>query len=393
MAVDDHFRPVVWSLTSCQTDLTEAIPALLTKLKTLSQTTGVSVKDLTIIFDREGYSGPLFRALDALHVTFITWAKYADRWVDDLPAEQFTATMTLTHDVHPSEEIRYVETTHRMSKYGAIRAIVIESGHHKKRAAIFTNARRRVEADPPADPQAFLPAFLSAADVIQLIGRRWGEENWFHVMKHSLRLDYVPGHDADILAEQPQVDNPARTALARTKAALTERLRSLQVELGQHVAQATTPNQWAALPAASLPLRAAITEVETSLRQVADTQTALPATVSFAEAHGEPLEELEYHRKRFFDTTKMYVYLLEKQLCDVLAPGYAGRKRDLWPTLHTIVRRGGEVRLEGETLTVQLRRFWNPAVHEAAQTLCARLNEMAPRTLDKFAFNLRYEVE
>jgi hypothetical protein len=376
MAVDAHFRPVVWSLTSCQTDLTAAIPALLKKLQRLAAEASLSVAGLTVIFDREGYSGLLFRALDDLKVTFITWAKYADRWGDEILTEQFTHEMTLDYDVRPSEPVRYFETTRPMSKHGSIRTIVIDSPHRQKRAAIVTN-------DPTRTPNA----------IIQLIARRWGEENWFSVMKHSLRLDYVPGHAAEELAEQPTVENPARVGLSRTKATLTERLRALQMRLGQQVVQATTADGWAALQAASLPVRAEIMEVETSLRQVVETQTALPAKVSFSDAHGQPLSELEYHRKRFLDTTKIFVYLMEKQLCEALAPGYTGRKRDLWPTLHTLVRRGGWVRLDGEIVRVRLRRFWNPSVERSAHALCERLNHMAPRTLDQFAFPIQYEVE
>lgn len=376
MAVDAQFRPVVWSLTSCQTDLTEAIPALLQKLQRLAAEANVPAKGLTVIFDREGYSGSLFRTLDDLKVTFITWAKYADRWVEEIPTESFTHEMTLDYDVRPSEPVRYFETTRPMSKYGPIRTIMIDSPHRQKRAAIFTN-------DPTRAPAA----------IIQLIARRWGEENWFNVMKHSLRLDYVPGHAAEELIKQPSVENPDRASLSRTKAMLTERLRALQIRLGQQVVQATTADRWAALQTASLSVRAEITEVETSLRQVIETQTALPATVSFSEAHGHPLSELEYHRKRLVDTTKIFVYLMEKQLCEVLAPGYAGRKRDLWPTLHTIVCRGGWVRLDGEIVRVRLRRFWHPSVERAAHTLCERLNQMAPHTLDQFAFPIHYEVE
>jgi len=147
------------------------------------------------------------------------------------------------------------------------------------------------------------------------------------------------------------------------------------------------------LPTASLSVRAEITEVEMSLRQVIETQTALPAKVAFSEVHGQPLSELEYHRKRLVDTTKIFVYLMEKQLCEMLAPGYTGRQRDLWPTLHTLVRRGGWVGLDGETVRVRRRRFWNPSVERAAHALCERLNQMAPRTLDQFTFPIQYGVE
>src|SRR2546429_1858200 len=61
-----------------------------------------------------------------------------------------------------AEAIPYLETTRTMNKYGKIRAVVIESGRDKKRAAIYTNGTAEE---------------LGAERIVQLICRRWGEEN------------------------------------------------------------------------------------------------------------------------------------------------------------------------------------------------------------------------
>ncbi len=54
------------------------------------------LEGLVVVFDREGYSAELYRFLDGRdkedkkrRAIFISWAKYADKWVYDIPDEKF----------------------------------------------------------------------------------------------------------------------------------------------------------------------------------------------------------------------------------------------------------------------------------------------------------------
>ena len=49
----------------------------------------------------------------------------------------------VTYEIRKAEAIPYLETTRTMSKYGKIRAVVIQNGEDKKRAAIYTNGAAR----------------------------------------------------------------------------------------------------------------------------------------------------------------------------------------------------------------------------------------------------------
>ena len=51
--------------------------------------------DLIVIFDREGYSAELYRFLDGRgregkrrRAIFISWVKYADKWVYNIPSDK-----------------------------------------------------------------------------------------------------------------------------------------------------------------------------------------------------------------------------------------------------------------------------------------------------------------
>ena len=112
----------------------------------------------------------------------------------------------------------------------------------------------------------------------------------------------------------------------------------------------------------------------------------------FDEAHdGRALVELDYEKKRFLDCIKIFTYMMEKKMCSLLSKYYDDPK-DIYVTLSMIVRRGGEIRLEGNRLKVRLKGFRDQVVNYAAKRLCEDLNQMAPHTLDKYQFPITYEV-
>lgn len=149
LAIDSRFTPLLFLVRSSSEDLLQKIPEIIQKARRLAKESGISeeeINDLVVVFDREGYSAELFRILDGrdsgdgkFKARFITWGKYADKWVYDIEDEKFDKRVTVTYEIQEPEEIKYLETERVMNKYGKIRAIVIESGTDKKRAVIYTN--------------------------------------------------------------------------------------------------------------------------------------------------------------------------------------------------------------------------------------------------------------
>ena len=107
-----------------------------------------------------------------------------------------------------------------MSKYGKIRAVVIQSVQNKKRCAIYTNG--------PAQE-------IGAEAIVQLICGRWGEENAIKELLHKHVINYTPGYVAEELEEQPMVDNPQVRELKRKRAGLVSELNRLKIELADHM--------------------------------------------------------------------------------------------------------------------------------------------------------------
>ncbi len=387
LAVDEQFTPWLFLIRSSAEDLLEKIPELIQKAKKMGEQAGIApqrLEQLIVLFDREGYSAELYRYLDGKdqgeakrRALFISWAKYADKWVNDFSEEELNQVARVTYQIQEAEEIKYLETTRSMNKYGKIRAVVIQSGADKQRTAIYTNGQ---------------PEEIGAERIVQLICRRWGEENAIKELMHKHLINYTPGYVTEELEKQPLVDNPKVRELKKQRAGLASDLNRLKIELADHLLQPSTRKGKS--PSRSQPaIQASIAGTQNAILLINQQLDQLPSKITFDEAHaGEKMLGLNYEKKRFLDCIKVFACNLQAQMCGLLLHHYDWKK-ELLPALAMIVERAGYVKLEEGRLLVTLRRFQNREIDYAARHLCEDLNRMGPVTLDRFQFPIRYEVQ
>lgn len=387
---DEKFDPILFLLRPSSEDLIPKIPEVIKKLREAARSIGIEdeeIKDLTVVFDRGGYSGDLFRLLDEGHqeleeekdleikVKFITWAKYADKWVDEIDEEKFSQCTEVRYEVERPEKIKYFEDKRKMNKFGEIRTIIIQSGRKKKRTAIYTNA----------------PVEVPAEEIIRLMYRRWGEEDFIKALKLNYLIDYSPGFITEEIEEQPLVENPEVTKLRQNKASLEAKLQRLKAEIGDKVLSSWGKINWEELKEKQKEVLGEIILSDQEKLSIHEKINQLSKEIPYDQAHeGKRMVKFNYERKRFLDCLKVFTYAMDKKMCEILV-NYHDRK-DVWPTLARIVRRGGYVKLEGDKLYVRLRRFKNPLIDYAARSLCEELNKIGPFTLDKFHFSVDYQV-
>jgi hypothetical protein len=387
LAVDERFAPWLFLIRSSSEDLLQKIPELIEKAKRIGEQAGVSqerLDQLIVVFDREGYSAELYRYLEGKdqgagkrRALFISWAKYSDKWVNELAEEQFNRVAQVTYGIRKAEAIPYLETTRTMSKYGKIRAVVIQNGRDKKRAAIYTNGSAEE---------------IGAERIVQLICRRWGEENAIKELLHKHLINYSPGYVLEELAEQPLVDNPEVRELKKQRASLVSELNRLKIELADHLLEPPA-RKHRTPPRSQKEVRDDITMVESKILLTDRQLDKLPSEIRFDEAHaGEKLLKLNYEKKRFLDCIKVFVCNLKAEMCRLLLKHYDWQK-EVVPALAMIVERTGNVKLEGRQLEVALRRFTNREIDYAARHLCEDLNRLQPVTLHKFRFPIHYRVQ
>jgi transposase len=387
LAVDERFAPWLFLIRSSSEDLLQKIPELIEKAKRIGEEAGVSqerLDKLVVVFDREGYSAELYRYLDGRdegagkrRALFISWAKHSDKWVNDLAEEQFNRVAQVTYEIRKAEAIPYLETTRTMSKYGKIRAVVIQNGRDKKRAAIYTNGAAEE---------------IGAEWIVQLICRRWGEENAIKELLHKHLINYTPGYVLEELAEQPLVDNPEVRELKKQRAGLVSELNRLKIELADHLLPPAAGKRRAP-PRSRKEVLDDITVVESKILLADQRLDKLPMEIRFDLAHaGEKLLKLNHEKKRFLDCIKVFACNLKAEMCRLLLKHYDWEK-EVVPALAMIVERTGYVKLEGGRLEVTLRRFTDREIDYAARHLCEDLNPMQPVTLDKFHLPIRYHVQ
>jgi len=389
LVVDERFTPWLFLIRSSSEDLLQKIPELIEKAKRLGEQAGVSrerLEKLIVVFDREGYSAELYRYLDGRdqgegkrRALFISWAKYADKWVNDLAEEQLSQVARVTHQIQKPEEIQYMETERSMSKYGKIRTIVIQSGENKQRSAIYTNG---VQEE------------VGAERIVHLICGRWGEENAIKELLHKHLINYTPGYVLEDLDQQPLVTNPEITKLKQKRAGLVSELNRLKVELADHVLKKTSQKRKRRTSTRSrAEVLASITVTESQILLTDQELDKLSPAIPFDEAHGgEKLLRLNHEKKRFLDGIKVFVGNLRAEMGRMLLKHY-DRKKEVWPAVSMIVERGGFVKLEEGRLQITLRRFKDREIDYAARHLCEELNRMSPRTLDRYHFPIRYQVQ
>jgi len=387
LAVDERFDPWLFLIRSSSEDLLQKIPELIEKAKRIGEQAGVSqerLDKLIVVFDREGYSAELYRYLDGRdqgagkrRALFISWAKYSDKWVNDLAEEQFNRVAQVTYEIRKAEAIPYLETTRTMSKYGKIRAVVIQNGRAKKRAAIYTNGAAEE---------------IGAERIVELICRRWGEENAIKELLHKHLINYTPGYVLEELEEQPLVDNPELRELKKQRAGLVSELNRLKIELADRLLEPPTKKRRPPRRSQKEMLDD-ITVVEGKILLADEQLDKLPSEIRFDEAHaGEKLLKLNHEKKRFLDCIKVCVCNLKAEMCRLLLKHYDWQK-EVVPALAMIVERTGYVKLEGGQLEVTLRRFTDREIDYAARHLCEDLNRMQPATLDKYQLPIRFHVQ
>jgi len=396
MSVDEKFNPWLFLIRSADEDLLEIIPEIIERAKKIGKETGMSddeINKLTVIFDREGYCAELFRILsdkeDPLKdsgkdaVKFISWAKNVEKYLQGLTEEEFKNEVEIKYEIQKAKKIKYFEIPDGriMKKYGKIRAIVIQSGSKDKRAMIYTNDKER-----------------KAEEIINLICRRWGEENLIKALMYKHYLDYYPGKglfEAEEKDETVLVDNPEVLELKKEKASLVGKLNELKVKFADEVLKQNKKKQSIEEKVQELKLSilADIVGLESQITLLQQKITAMPAKVRYEEAHnGEKLFVLDYEKKRFLDGIKVFVYHMQKKMISYLSKYYDDPK-DIHSVLEMIVQRGAYVKLINGNLVVRLKRFMNKDIDFAARHLCEDINQMKPKTLDKYCFPIHFEVE
>ncbi len=226
-----------------------------------------------------------------------------------------------------------------------------------------------------------------------MISKRWGQENLIKSLKLRHLLDYFPGYIFEELIEQPLVDNPAVNELKKKKGHLVSQLHKIELSLAEKIIDSKKDERsLKELKKEEIEIFSEIVSLKSQITLIDIEISKLPEEISFDFAQkGVKMLEMDYEKKIFLDCIKVFVYHMEKKMCEILYK-YYDKKKELLPALSMIVRRGAYVKLIEGKLYIKLRRFTNPEINYAAKHLCKELNKLNPKTLDKYHLPVHYDV-
>jgi hypothetical protein len=312
LGVDESFMPWIFLVRSSSEDLLEKIPEMIEIAKKAARRSGIGkeqAESLVVVFDREGFSGPLYGYLDGRdrdeqrkRAVFVSWAKYADKWVYEIPEQHFEKQVIVNYEIQKAQRLKYCDTERRMSKYGKIRAVVIERLTDGKRMAIYTNG----SCDE-----------IGSERVVQLMCRRWGQENLIKELMGKHFINYMPGYVKESLREQPLVDNRQVKRLKAKRATLKSELHKLKVKLADKVLrEADERTNLEEMKRKEIALLEEIVRRESDVLFLDNEAEGLPVKIPYDQAHrGKKLEKLNYEKKRFLDCIKVYAYNAQRTMC------------------------------------------------------------------------------
>jgi transposase len=321
----------------------------------------VGDRQVTVVFDREGWSPKFFRELDVQGFDVLTYRKgaYAG-W----PTTDFR-TVTGTVDGRPLT-YELAERTVEVLKGFAMREVrrLCANGHQ---TAILTTRR-----DLPVEGVAYR------------MFERWTQENFFRYMRQHFALDALVTYAVEPADPERTVPNPQRKALAEVLAQHRMALKELEQEYGRKALanpegrRRTMRGFKIAQAALSRRMRAHQTQCRRLRARLARLPKRVPVKAIVDEAE---VVKLAPEAKHLTDTIKMLAYRAETALVHCLGPHYARTEDEGRTLIREMLLASADIipQPEARRLLVRVHSLANPRSNAGLAKLCETLNALELR--------------
>ena len=341
-------------------------------------------RQVTVCFDRGGWSPALFADITAAGFDLLTWRKGP---APDIQADKFT-TITCADDRGREHAYDLVDTTITLT---------IREGPRKGQTVSLRQVTRRVPARHGTTRQIHALTTrtdLDAGEVCWRLTSRWREENYFRYARTHFALDALDSHAATPDDPGRLVPNPAKkTAAAQVRraeilaaAACAQREASLAALHNPAPGQPVTiTNQM--INALDAPVEAAWAE----LHAAQDAAAAVPARIRLGEIAPD-MVRLEAEVKQITHAIRMAAYNAETTLARALDGHYARADDEAYALIREALTASGDICPGHGQLLIRLDPLTAPRRTQALATLCDQLNQTQAR-YPGTDLVLRYEVK
>jgi hypothetical protein len=341
-------------------------------------------RQVTVCFDRGGWSPALFADITAAGFDVLTWRKGP---APDLPADAFT-TVTCADDRGREHEYDLADTTITLT---------ISDGPRKGQTVSLRQVTRRVPARHGATRQIHAltsRADLAAGEVCWRLTSRWREENYFRYARTRFALDALDSYAAAPDDPDRMVPNPARkTAAARIRQAEAA-AQAAETARDAALLQLRSPAPGQAAYLTNQVINALAAPVEAARRELEEADTAaaaVPARVPLGTLAPD-MVRLDAETKQITHAIRMAAYNAETTLARALHGHYGRAGDEACALIREALAISGDICPGPGQLLIRLDPLTAPRRTRALAALCDQLT--AARTCyPGTGLVLRYEVK
>lgn len=354
--------------------LAKVLPEVLKEIRAVAKD-----NKILLIFDRGGYSGPLFRKLTDEGVDFITYLKgrkakrrfasecFERHWWEAVDPAGVKKTKRQVYSIY--------EKGTRVRGAGVLRTLVLRD--EDGQIPVLTNC-----------------AGMPSAKVVHLLKMRWRQENSFKYLSENYSVEQLVQYGADYIKDERLIDNPRRAALKRKVDEVRTDIIFKESELGQALefnderARRTVRG----LKHAHSGLRREIDDLYERLMRLENRLARMPAKVPLRDIRERPLQAIQRtDRRNMVNAIKLATYNAER----LLARKFFRHYRDLrdWLTIfRSFFHLSGSITYREDMVFVELDAPDRPHIRQALDTTIQELNPMESRlfgTGPKLVFALK----
>jgi hypothetical protein len=345
--------PLLLITAELDPSLAKAFPQLLKEVRA-----AVGERQVTIVFDRGGWSPKLFRSLIEQGFHLLTYRKGKSRRIHERRFVRRRAKLDgrrLSYDLH-DQPVRLLKGKLRLRQITRL----CEDGSHQTQILTSRWDLRDIE-------------------VAYRMFERWRQENFFKYLREEYALDALADHQIEPADPDRSVPNPERRALDKQIRAARTELADLERQYGAAAADNTEQHRPTmrgfkiAYGKLGKQLRAARDRVS----QLIDKRRNVPSRVQIRDLSARALVKLATERKHLTDIIKMLAYQAESDLLNLLRSHYLRAEEEGRTLLHELFAAAGDIKVDQSELRITLAPLSSPHRTRAAQSLCELLDQTA----------------
>jgi transposase len=354
--------------------LSKVLPELVKEIRAVAKD-----EKILLIFDRGGYSGPLFQKLTDEGIEFITYLKgrkakrrfpadrFERRWWEAVDPAGVKKTKRHVYSIY--------EKGTRVRGAGVLRTLVLQD--EGGQIPVLTNC-----------------AEMPSAKVVHLLKMRWRQENSFKYLSENYGVEQLIQYGADYHKDERLVDNPKRARLRQKIEQVQEDIVFKEAELGRalEINDEKVRRTARGLKLAHVELRRETAKLYARLSRLESRLAQTPAKIPLSQIKDKPLRAIQRtDRRNMVNAIKLATYNAER----LLARKFFRHYRDLrdWLTIfRSLFHLSGSITYQDDKVLVELDAPDRPHIRQALEATIQELNPMESRlfgTGPKLVFALR----